>query len=66
MILSIFDFFTFKKKFWKFQNLCTFYVFRKMNLRITLILLWDGCYWFTEYGRGWGRAWGCWEGVGGW
>ena len=21
------------------------------NERITPILLWDGCYWFTEYGR---------------
>ena len=29
------------------------------NERITPILLWDGCYWFTEYGRCEGR----WEGV---
>ena len=28
------------------------------NERITPILLWDGCYWFTEYGRWWGRVWG--------
>ena len=33
------------------------------NEPIALILLWDGCYWFTEYGRWWVRAWGCWEGV---
>ena len=38
------------------------------NERITPILLWDGCYWFTEYGRRWGRVWGVlggrWKGVG--
>ena len=34
------------------------------NERITPILLWDGCYWFTEHERLWGRVWGCWEGVG--
>ena len=33
------------------------------NKLIALILLWDSCYWFTEYGRWWGRAWGCREGV---
>ena len=34
----------------KFQNLCTFYVSQKMNL-LPQVFLWDGCNWFTEYGR---------------
>ena len=43
------------------------------NELIASIILWDGCNWFTEYGKWWGRVWGCcigralggfWEGVG--
>ena len=52
MILSIFDFFHLKKfpELKKISELMHILCFPE-NKHIALILLWDSCYWFTEYGR---------------
>ena len=51
MILSIFDFFPLfffgLKKTSELMHILCF----QENEHIAPILLWDGCYWFTEYGR---------------
>ena len=66
MILSILDFFTFKNLFLdleKFQNLCTFYVFQKINVLPQFFYGMVVIGSLSMEGDGGGCG-GCWEGVG--